>query len=64
MNLTDILRADAIKVPLQATDKRAAIDELVDLLASHELIKQPQALKDAVWQREQFPLPLSSMASS
>ena len=53
MNLTDILRADAIKVPLEASDKRAAIDELVDLLAAQELIRQPQALKDAVWQREQ-----------
>ncbi|MHC4908939.1 MAG: PTS sugar transporter subunit IIA [Planctomycetota bacterium] len=53
MNLTELLRIDAIKVPLAASDKRAAIDELVDLLAARELISQPQSLKDAVWQREQ-----------
>jgi fructose-specific phosphotransferase system IIA component len=53
MNLLDILRPEAIKVPLAATDKKAAIDELVDLLAATSAITDPQALKDAVWQREQ-----------
>ena len=29
MNVTDVLQTSCVKVPLEATDKRAAIDELV-----------------------------------
>lgn len=53
MNITDILSPKAIKVPLAATDKRAIIDELVDLLDEAELIDDPAALKQVVWEREQ-----------
>lgn len=53
MNLLDILAPDSIKVPLAASDKKAAIDELVDLLAERGHIADPAALKEAVWQREQ-----------
>lgn len=52
MRLTDILQPECVKVPLAATDKREAIDELVDLLAVQCGIDDPDQLKDAVWQRE------------
>ncbi|MCA9310962.1 MAG: PTS sugar transporter subunit IIA [Phycisphaerales bacterium] len=52
MNLLDILSPECIKVPLQATDKKGAIDELVDVLAARDLIGDPAALKEAVWARE------------
>jgi fructose-specific phosphotransferase system IIA component len=53
MNILDILSPKAIKVPLASTDKKGAIDELVDLLASTGLITQPDQLKKVVWEREQ-----------
>ncbi|HVZ94476.1 MAG TPA: PTS sugar transporter subunit IIA [Phycisphaerales bacterium] len=52
MNLLDILTPGSIKVPLAATDKRGAIEELVDLLGSQGRVKNIAALKDAVWTRE------------
>jgi mannitol/fructose-specific phosphotransferase system IIA component (Ntr-type) len=52
MNLLDILSPEAIKVPLVATEKKGAIEELVDLLVESRSIKKPAALKEAVWQRE------------
>ena len=36
-----------------ATEKRAVIDELVDLLADANLITDPDTLKQVVWEREQ-----------
>ena len=53
MNLIDMISPDAIKVPLEAADKKAAIDELVDVLANAGMITQADALRDAVWEREQ-----------
>lgn len=52
MNLLDLLSPECIKAPLSATDKRAAIEELVDLLASQGRISNAAALKEAVWTRE------------
>lgn len=52
MQLTDIIKPDCIAVPLEATDKHAAIDELVDLLAERGRIDNAEDLKQAVWQRE------------
>ncbi len=52
MNLLDILQPACVKAPLAAIDKRAAIDELVDLLSSAGKVSEPQVLKDAVWSRE------------
>ncbi len=52
MKLTDILTADCIKSPLEATNKQAAINELVDLLGARGRVQQPAALKEAVWTRE------------
>src|SRR5688500_17065929 len=53
MNILDIRSPKAIKVPLDAGDKKTAIDELVDLLASAGLITQPESLRKVVWEREQ-----------
>jgi len=52
MNLLDILSIHCIKVPLVATDKKSAIEELIDLLAADGRIENAAALKDAVWTRE------------
>ena len=52
MLLTDILKPDCIKVPLSATDKQAAIYELIDLLTEHGYVSRAEALKEAVWHRE------------
>jgi fructose-specific phosphotransferase system IIA component len=52
MRLTEILSPDCIKVPLDASDKKNAIFELVDLLAERNHIQNTEALKEAVWQRE------------
>lgn len=51
--LLDILTPECIKVPLEATEKKAAIDELVDLLAENGKVKNPEAIKKSVWEREQ-----------
>jgi fructose-specific phosphotransferase system IIA component len=53
MNLLDILTPESIKAPLESSDKRAVIDELVDLLAETGRVARAQALKEAVWIREQ-----------
>ncbi len=53
MNITDILSPTAVKMPLIATEKRAVIDELVDLLDDAGLITEPDTLKQIVWEREQ-----------
>jgi fructose-specific phosphotransferase system IIA component len=53
MNILDILSPKAIKVPMAATDKKSAIDELIDHVAGAGLISQPEALKKVVWEREQ-----------
>ncbi|MCK4872769.1 MAG: PTS sugar transporter subunit IIA [Phycisphaerales bacterium] len=51
--LLDILTPECIKVPLEATDKRAAIEELVDVLDDAGRISDPDAIKHAIWEREQ-----------
>lgn len=52
MRLTEILQPESIIVPLKATGKRAAIDELVDKLCEVVGITARDVLKEAVWQRE------------
>jgi len=53
MRLTDILKTECVKVPLQAADKQAALYELVDLLGEHAGVVEVDQLKAAVWDREQ-----------
>ncbi len=52
MRLTEILDPGCIKVPLDSTDKQAAIFEMVDLLAAADKIGDADKVKQAVWQRE------------
>lgn len=53
MNLLEITGRECIRAPLRATEKRAVIDELVDVLADAGRVADPDALKQAVWIREQ-----------
>jgi PTS system fructose-specific IIC component len=53
MNLLEILSCDCIKAPLQATDKRGVINELVDVLVAAGRVEDSDSLKAAVWTREQ-----------
>jgi len=53
MNLMDILTPECVVAPLQAADKRAVIDELVDTLAAAGKVNDSDGLKAAVWTREQ-----------
>ena len=53
MKIIDILSPKTVKAPLMASDKQAAIHELVDLLAEASLISDAERLKAVVWEREQ-----------
>jgi fructose-specific phosphotransferase system IIA component len=52
MRLTDILKAENIKVPLEATTKNAAIAELVHLLAVNGQVTDEKKVLDSVLERE------------
>ena len=52
MRLTEILKAQNILVPMQATNKNEAIGELVSLLAKNGEIQDPKAVLDSVLERE------------
>jgi fructose-specific phosphotransferase system IIA component len=52
MRLTDILKPQNIKVPLTATNKNAAITELVHLLGANAEVTDPKKVLDAVLERE------------
>ena len=53
MRLTHILQPTCIKVPLDSTDKEAAINELIDLLDTNGLIRDKELVREAVLTREQ-----------
>ena len=52
MKLTEILSADCIKVPVQATDKTSVITELVDLLDQRDKLSNRDLVLRAVLERE------------
>ncbi len=52
MHLTEILKPQNIKVPLVATNKNAAITELVQLLGANAEVTDPKKVLDAVLERE------------
>jgi fructose-specific phosphotransferase system IIA component len=52
MRLTDILKPENIKVPLEATTKSAAIAELVHLLATNGQVTDEKKVLDSVLERE------------
>lgn len=55
MILTQILQTNCVKVPVEGTDKKAVITELVDLVDQHTtgLILDKKTVLDAVLQREE-----------
>ncbi len=52
--LLDILRPDCVKVPLEATEKKAAIRELVDLLGAAGAVNEPDTIFQSIWEREKI----------
>ncbi len=52
MLITQILHPDCVKVPLESTDKEAAITELIDLLNSKGFFTNRDEVFDAVMARE------------
>ena len=52
MHLTEILKPECIKLPLEASNKQEAIYELTELLCRHCDIAAVEELKRAVWERE------------
>ena len=52
MRLTDLLKPQNIKIPLEAKTKTEAIAELVNLLAANGEVKEPKKVLDSVLDRE------------
>ena len=52
MRLTDILKPQNIKVPLESTAKAAAIAELVEMLAANGEVTDAKKVLDSVLERE------------
>jgi len=52
MKLTDILSPECVRAPMVATDKRAAIEELVTVLAEAGKLADAEAVLQAVLERE------------
>ena len=52
MRLTEILKPENVKLPLTATDKEAAIGELIDLLDHNGELKDADRVRTAVLERE------------
>jgi fructose-specific phosphotransferase system IIA component len=53
MNLTQILRSDCVKVPLEGRDKRSVITELINLLDAGRLLLNKDVALQSVLVREQ-----------
>jgi len=54
MKLIDILQPQFIKLPLQSNSRESVIRELIDLLAGHHILKQPDEVMQAVLDREKI----------
>lgn len=52
MKITDLLRKDIMLLDLQATEKEAVIDEMIDSLDKHNVITDRNEFKDAILKRE------------
>jgi mannitol/fructose-specific phosphotransferase system IIA component (Ntr-type) len=52
MKLSEVITLNLVKVPLKATDKYAAIEELVDLVDAAKLVADIGSLRQAVLDRE------------
>jgi fructose-specific phosphotransferase system IIA component len=53
MNLHEIISPECVKAPLDHSDKKGVIDELVDLLAAQGKVSDAAAFRETVWTREQ-----------
>jgi len=53
MNLHEIILPECVKAPLDHSDKKGVIDELVDLLAAQGKVSDADAFRQTVWTREQ-----------
>ncbi len=53
LSITNLLSPQAVLVPLVASERRAALEELVDALATTGAIGDPDLFKKSVWEREQ-----------
>lgn len=54
MKLVDILKTQFIKLPLDSDSKEGVIRELIDLLAGHNILRQPDEVMQAVLDREKI----------
>ncbi len=52
-SITNLLSPEAIRVPLVASARQEALEELVDALASTGAVLDPDLFKRSVWEREQ-----------
>ena len=52
MSILDLITAESMVVPLAATDKQQAIDNLMDHLVTTSNLKDIEELKHLVWTRE------------
>jgi fructose-specific phosphotransferase system IIA component len=54
MRLTDVLKNDFVKIPLQGSSRDACIQELIDILAENNTLTNKQSVFDAVLEREKI----------
>lgn len=52
MKINDLLREDLMIMDLQATDKEAAIDEMISQLYEHDVINDVSTFKEGIMNRE------------
>ncbi len=52
ITLNSLLQLDCIKHPLESTDPRGAINELINLLHEQGHVQDPEDVANAVWKRE------------
>ncbi len=54
MKLIDVLKPEYIKIPLTETTKEGVIQELIDVLGTHQVFSTPEAVLKAVLEREKI----------
>jgi fructose-specific phosphotransferase system IIA component len=54
MRLTDVLKQEFIKIPLESKDRDSSIGQLIDLLNEREVITSKQPVYNAVLEREKL----------
>jgi len=54
MKLAELLQEKNIKIPLEGTDKRSVIEELVDILIDSNDVSNRKMILDAIFKREEL----------